>query len=87
MIACSKSFGVAFKNDTNSESRDDSAYFGTSVKTTFIQSGTNKRINTEKINFDQQHSISKFCGLFFTIFKVRIIWAISGTTLQNDFLV
>ena len=70
MIASSKTFGLAFKNDTNSESGDDSAYFGTSMKTAFIQGRANERINTEKINFDQQHSISKFCGLFFTIFKI-----------------
>jgi len=70
MIASRKTFGFTFKNNANSKSRNHATDFGTSVKTAFIQSGANKRINTEQINFDEQHAISKFVGLFFAVFKV-----------------
>ena len=70
MIACSETFCLAFKNNANSESGNNSANFGAAVKAAFVQCCANKRINSEKINFDQQHAISKFSGLLFTIFKV-----------------
>ena len=70
MIARSKAFGFTFKNNANSESGDDSANFGAAVKAAFVQCCANKRIDSEQINLDEQHAISKFSGLLFAIFKV-----------------